>query len=132
MGKVVEQMKSFFGFESIVGSEKQSRVRDRLPNKLPIATSGNIYIESPQVYEDSLDIAAHLRHGSPVIVNLNDLDSDTGKRLIDFICGTVYALNGHMIKISDATFLFTPEHVVINSKPKKTKPVNKALLLFLI
>ena len=72
-----------------------------------------IKIEEPRIYEDSLNIATHLRDKKPVIINLKYLDAPTGKRLIDFICGTAYAINGHMLKIGENIFLFTPADVLI-------------------
>ena len=72
-----------------------------------------IKVIEPRIYEDSLTIATYLREVKPVIVNLKYLDSPSGKRLIDFICGTAYAINGHMLKIGENIFLFTPENVLI-------------------
>ena len=71
------------------------------------ASVTEIRIEEPRIYEDSLNIATFLRELKPVIVNLKHLESDAGKRLIDFICGTAYAINGHMLKIGEQIFLFT-------------------------
>ena len=47
------------------------------------------------------------------------LDSATGKRLIDFICGTAYAISGHMLKIAENIFLFTPSHVLISNSEQE-------------
>lgn len=69
----------------------------------------------PKIYEDSLNIATNLRSGSPVIVSLKHLDPSEGTRLIDFVCGTAYAIDGHMMKIGDSIFLFTPSAIRINS-----------------
>ena len=77
-------------------------------------TYNEIKVEEPRIYEDSLAIAATLREHKPVIVNLKYLDETTSKRLIDFICGTAYAINGHMLKIGESIFLFTPANVKID------------------
>ena len=69
----------------------------------------------PKVYEDSLNISTNLRSGSPVIVNLKHLDPAEGTRLIDFVCGTAYAIDGHMMKIGESIFLFTPSSIAITS-----------------
>lgn len=80
-----------------------------------------IKVEEPRIYEDSLSIATHLRDRKPCIVNLKYLDADAGKRLIDFVCGTAYAINGHMMKIGESIFLFTPENVqIVDSSEKST------------
>lgn len=72
-----------------------------------------IIIYEPKIYEDSLNISTNLRAGSPVIVNLKHLDPAEGTRLIDFVCGTAYAIDGHMMKIGDTIFLFTPSAIAI-------------------
>lgn len=70
-----------------------------------------IVIYEPRAYEDSLSISAKLRQGSPVIINLKYLDSTEGMRLIDFVCGTAFAIDGHMTKIADTIFLLAPSNV---------------------
>ena len=82
--------------------------------------SNEIKVEEPRIYEDSLNIATHLRDNKPVIVNLKYLDSSSGKRLIDFVCGTAYAINGHMLKIGENIFLFTPENILIADSTEKS------------
>ncbi len=72
-----------------------------------------IVIHEPKVYEDSLTISMQLRGGSPVVINLRHLDPTEGTRLIDFVCGTAYAIDGHMIKIGESIFLFTPSNIII-------------------
>lgn len=79
-----------------------------------------IIIHEPKVYEDSLNISTQLRSGNPVIINLKHLDPTEGTRLIDFVCGTAYAIDGHMIKIGDSIFLFTPTNILISDVEEPT------------
>jgi len=79
-----------------------------------------IIIYEPKVYEDSLNISTHLRAGSPVMINLKHLDPTEGTRLVDFVCGTAYAIDGHMTKIGDSIFLFTPGSIAITSAEEST------------
>lgn len=83
-------------------------------------TSCEIVFYEPKVYEDSLNISTHLRAGSPVIVGLKHLDPAEGTRLIDFVCGTTYAIDGHMIKLGEMLFLFAPAAIAINSSDNRT------------
>ena len=82
----------------------------------------------PKVCEDSLNISTHLRSGSPVIINLKHLDPAEGTRLVDFVCGTAYAIDGHMMKIGDTIFLFTPNNISIISEEEKN-PVDSEINL---
>ena len=72
-----------------------------------------IRISFPKVYEDSINIAAHLQNNRAVLVSLQYLDPSTSKRLIDFLCGTTYAMNGNMKKISDQLFIFAAKNTLI-------------------
>lgn len=67
----------------------------------------------PRHYSDAQDIADNLRHRRPVVVNLQRVEKDQAKRIIDFLSGTVYALNGDIQKVGDHIFVCTPEHVDI-------------------
>jgi len=142
-----QSLKSFFGFE-----EEESFVKNETPNQSPLAskqvsnktknppqiTQNNllklfeIKVEEPRVYEDSLNIASELRNHTPVILNLKYLDKDTSKRLIDFVCGTAYAINGHMMKIGENIFLFTPAQVNIinNERPKSESITEENTVIF--
>ena len=77
-----------------------------------IKEKNEIRLACPKVYEDSVNIATHLQNNRAVIVNLQYLDPSTSKRLIDFLCGTTYAMSGNMKKITDHIFIFlTTAHV---------------------
>jgi len=120
-----ESIRSFFGFEVVEDRNADdqlaslSRPESTKSSAAPFLSS-EIKIEEPRVYEDSVQISTQLRDNKPVIVNLKYVDSDTGKRLIDFVCGTAYAINGHMMKIGEHIFLFTPENVTISNPDVQT------------
>ncbi|RAP32274.1 hypothetical protein DID76_00830 [Candidatus Marinamargulisbacteria bacterium SCGC AG-414-C22] len=133
MNQAIERLKHFFGFSEELNLEEHKLEEDINPkikpfkgslvdsqNARPFASS-EIKVEEPRIYEDSLAIATHLRENKPCIVNLKYLDEDSGKRLIDFVCGTAYAINGHMLKIGENIFLFTPSKVLIVNSEEKSK-----------
>jgi len=95
---------------------KAKLVQGKNPHSFP---ASEIKIEEPRIYEDSLNISSYLRENKPCIVNLKYLDSDAGKRLIDFVCGTAYAINGHMMKIGENIFLFTPANINITENQQE-------------
>ncbi len=129
MASVVQKLKEFFGFVEEDNHEVKTH-NEPTPILKPFKTAvmgasakhfalAEIKIEEPRVYEDSLAIAGHLRENKPVIINLKYLDTSAGKRLVDFMCGTAYAINGHMMKIGENIFLFTPENVLIAEQSDK-------------
>jgi cell division inhibitor SepF len=92
----------------------ETALRPKKANRNNNSSEYEIILHEPKVYEDSLNISTQLRGGSPVIINLKHLDPTEGTRLIDFVCGTAYAIDGHMINIGESIFLFTPSNIVIS------------------
>jgi len=73
--------------------------------------TSSIVVLEPKSSSDSLNIASYLMDNHTVIVKLKHVDSKVSKGLIDFICGSTFALNGQMVKLGENIFLFTPESV---------------------
>jgi len=131
MSNLLEKMKVFFGFVEeeegeIAPLSEEKNAKNTFKGTLINSQSAQpflsseIKVEEPRIYEDSLSIATYLRDNIPVVVNLKYLDTDASKRLIDFICGTAYAINGHMLKIGENIFLFTPANIMIAESNEKS------------
>jgi cell division inhibitor SepF len=121
---ILKRAKQFIGLEEETeerGSGQQMDIGSILKGRKEQRGegSGEIMFYEPKVYEDSLNISTNLRAGSPVIVNLKHLDPAEGTRLIDFVCGTAYAIDGHMMKIGESIFLFTPGSIAITSAEER-------------
>jgi len=70
---------------------------------------------SPRSFNDAQKVADEFKNQRPVILNLQDTDTDLSRRLIDFASGLTYALGGGMQKIADQTFLLTPRDVEVSA-----------------
>jgi cell division inhibitor SepF len=68
---------------------------------------------APRSLNDAQKAAEDLKDRRPVIVNLEKADDDLARRVIDFISGVTYALNGFYERVGDKVFLFTPANIVI-------------------
>ncbi len=125
---LLKRAKAFIGLEEDgeedKGFNQQLDMGPLLKSKKEFKSDASLEIISyePKVYEDSLNISTHLRSGCPVIINLKHLDPTEGTRLIDFVCGTAYAIDGHMMKIGDSIFLFTPSSIAITSADERANP----------
>ena len=64
-------------------------------------------------FEESQEIANHLRSKKPVVVNLEKLEKEMARRVIDFVSGAVYALGGSIQKVAGGIFLIAPYNVDI-------------------
>jgi cell division inhibitor SepF len=99
-------------------SEAEYNFAEQRKNKgnvvgLPTAKTTKMVLSEPRSYEDTQEIADQLRLRRPVLVNLQRVRPDQGTRIVDFLSGTVYALNGGISKIGQNIFLCTPETIEI-------------------
>ncbi len=74
-----------------------------------IAKKGNTMILlEPRAYSESQQIADYLKNNSSVVVNLRRVTPDQAKRIVDFLSGTLYAIEGDLQKLGGGIFLCTP------------------------
>ncbi len=76
-------------------------------------TQLKVVVVQPVAFEDSKEIADHLKTKKPIVVNLENLDREVAKRIIDFLSGAVYSLDGNIQKISNGIFLIVPYNMGI-------------------
>ena len=72
-----------------------------------------IVVLKPKSFNNSTEVADELKQRRPVIIDVGALDPDEARRVVDFIAGTVYGVDGNMQKVSGGIFLATPNHVDI-------------------
>lgn len=77
-----------------------------------------VVVMEPHSFEDAQNIADQLKNRRPVIVNLENAERNLAKRVVDFISGTTYALNGNMQKVGNGIFLFVPSNVDISGETR--------------
>ena len=78
--------------------------------------SVNMVISQPTTFEQSEEICSLLKEKKSVIVNLEYVNKDVARRIVDFISGGVYALDGHIQKISNSIFLIAPMNYEITNE----------------
>ncbi len=67
----------------------------------------------PRVYAEAQEIADHLKSKKAVVVNLQQIQTDQARRIIDFLGGTVYAIGGEIQQVGEKIFFCAPENVEI-------------------
>lgn len=70
----------------------------------------------PRAYSEAQQIADHLKKRNTVVVNLKRVTSDQAKRIVDFLGGTIYAINGKITKIGGGIFLCAPNNVSVQGE----------------
>ena len=99
-----EEERSFFGRKGKV---------------VPLNAQGQqvkMVISQPTTFEQSEEICSLLKEKKSVIVNLEYVNKDVARRIVDFISGGVYALDGHIQKISNSIFLIAPMNYEITNE----------------
>lgn len=76
-------------------------------------TQLKVVVIQPTSYNDSQDIADHLKSKKPVVVNLERLEKEDARKMVDFLSGAVYALDGSMQKVANGILLLAPYNVGI-------------------
>lgn len=85
------------------------------PKVVPMNRSAlAVEVIKPHSFEDSQEICNMLLANRPVIVNLEGFDPDDAQRIMDFISGCIYSINGKYHQISKYIFIFSPENVDIS------------------
>lgn len=84
--------------------------RDKVVN-LGGAPQAQVVLVKPERFETAAEIADHLRERRSVVMNLEQTGKDTARRLIDFLSGVAYALDGKIKKVAANTYIITPYNV---------------------
>jgi cell division inhibitor SepF len=77
-----------------------------------------VHLVIPKSFNDAQQVADKFKDSVPVVLNLQGIDSDLSKRLIDFASGLTYALDGGMQRIADKVFMLTPRNVEISAEER--------------
>ena len=77
-----------------------------------------VHFVAPKSFNDVQDVADKFKDSIPVILNLQNADTELSKRLIDFASGLTYALDGGMQRIADKVFMLTPRNVEISAEER--------------
>ncbi len=82
---------------------------------LPTAKPMKVVVVEPKSFEEVENIAENLRSRRPVIVNLEEADKELARRVIDFLSGTAFAIDGITQRIAAGVFLFAPSGVDVTA-----------------
>jgi len=84
----------------------------------PSGSQVKVHLVLPRSFNDAQQIADRFKDAVPVILNLQNADTDLSKRLIDFASGLTYALDGSMQRVADKVFLLTPRNVELSAEER--------------
>lgn len=98
------------------------------PKEAPARTLGRgttasdimkMIVVEPQGFDECPRLVDSLKAKKPVVINLENLETDVARKIFDFLSGATYALNGNVQKIANNIFVFAPSNVDVTSNPNK-------------
>ena len=81
--------------------------------------STKVHVVAPTGFGDAQDIGERLRSAQPVVINLQGVERDLAKRLVDFASGLAFGLNGDMKKVAEKVFMLTPSNTEVSADEKR-------------
>ena len=99
-------------------AREQRAPRPRAIEAVPNPNAVKVHLVLPRSFNDAQQIADKFKQSIPVILNLQNADTELSKRLIDFTSGLTYALNGGMQRVADKVFLLTPRNVEVSAEER--------------
>lgn len=122
MDKLGEKLKSFIQADDDFDETGELEVVDTVSEyeqateKGITKTEAKMIIFEPRSYEEATGIADYLKVNKACVINIHRLQNEYRQRLIDFLWGAVYAIDGKIQKVGTDVFLCTPRDVTVNGK----------------
>lgn len=136
-GRYYDEAYDEYDTEGAYDSEETSESRERSAEVTPLSNrrsvaqvvrtpeaSGMSRITTihPRTYNEAKTIGENFRDGTPVIMNLTDMDDADAKRLVDFAAGLVFGLHGAIERVTAKVFLLSPSTVEVHAEESTAVP----------
>ena len=87
--------------------------------RAPVSMDYRITTLHPRTYNDARALGEAFREGTPVIMNLTEMDDGDAKRIVDFSAGLVFGLRGTIERVTQKVFLLSPNNVTVTAEQKQ-------------
>ncbi len=135
--KLMDKMLGFMGFEEV--PEEEDRLSEGLEESSPntrkkgqvlslhTQRQARVMVVEPRVFDEVQAVADSLKNHRAVVINLERVEAELAKRVIDFTIGCTYALNGSMQKVGNGIFLSVPSNMDIGNELKDQPQYDKSI-----
>ena len=113
---VMDEEEDDFGFAPVPAAAPSSAPATGFSGQILNMSSSNkqeVVLFRPGSFNDTSKAADDLRNRKAVIVNMENVDKAMARRVVDFLSGCVYALDGDVKKIAQSAYLFCPHNMDI-------------------
>ncbi len=98
-----------------------------IPKAIPMEKRGSmagtntftLVVIEPKSFDECPKLVDSLKGRRPVVINLERIETETAKKIFDFLSGATYALNGNVQKVANNIFIFAPEKVDITTNQEE-------------
>jgi cell division inhibitor SepF len=101
------------------GGDPSARPRTAVVRPLQPVASAKPHVVAPTSFNQAQEVADKLKASLPVIVNLQNVDRDLSRRIIDFASGLCYGVGGQMERVANQVFLLTPSNVEVSAEERR-------------
>ena len=101
------------------GGDPSARPRTAVVRPLQPVSSAKPHVVAPTSFNHAQEVADKLKASQPVIVNLQNVDRDLSRRIIDFASGLCYGVGGQMERVANQVFLLTPSNVEVSAEERR-------------
>ncbi len=106
-------------FSSERASERPSSGRSAVVRPLPTGVGSKPFVVGPTSFNDAQEVADKFKINVPVILNLQGVERDLARRIIDFASGLCYGLGGQMERVATQVYLLTPSDVEVSPEERR-------------
>ncbi|HHZ16351.1 MAG TPA: cell division protein SepF [Clostridia bacterium] len=94
----------------------RQRSRAQLVSISSSKEQNKVILLEPHTFDDCQQIADHLKSKKIILINLENIDKTTARRIIDFVGGTAYALDGCLQKVGAGIIIAAPSNVAVSGE----------------
>ena len=104
---------------SASGVDPSERPRTAVVRPLQPVSSAKPHVVAPTSFNHAQEVADKLKINQPVIVNLQNVDRDLSRRIIDFASGLCYGVGGQMERVANQVVLLPPSNVEVSAEERR-------------
>lgn len=108
-----DSVPSTIGFDDDYSAPVKQPIKSRTLS-IPATAHLQVVVMKPERYGDAASIADHFKNKKTVVLNLDNTNKDVANRLIDFLGGVAYAMDGELKRIANMTYIIVPFNVDIS------------------
>lgn len=101
--------------EKVVSMPNTSSRTQRLAPRMEEKRKDRISVVEPRAYNEAMTIAKRVGQGEVVLINFQSLDEIKARRVVDFLTGVVFMIDGDIKRVGNEMFLCTPTNVEITN-----------------